>query len=37
VAALFAVGVEISWQEGHGTRRVTLQSQAVGTAPPPPP
>ena len=37
VAALFEVGVEISWQEGRGTRRVTLQSQAVGTAPPPPP
>ncbi len=32
-ATLFAVGVDISWQEGDRTRHVRLETERVGAAP----
>lgn len=37
VPALYAITVNISWQEGPRSRVVTLQTQRAGIAPPPPP
>ena len=37
VPALYAIAVTMSWPNGAAARSVTLQTQRVGLAPPPPP
>ncbi len=37
VPALYGITIGMSWPDGLHTRSVTLQTERVGTAPPPPP
>ncbi len=37
VPALYAISVGMAWPDGLRTRSLTLQTERVGTAPPPPP